>query len=255
MKAFTVIFLCCLHAAILLGVEPDAEGPKEHVIALGDANTVQAEFHTGASGKIAFGLKFADGKAQWILGVVKPEKLLRSVLKDGKRTPETTLAPDALIEFQGAGLRVENHIRPCLARYTEAQQTDLLARWDAMPSPSQSWVLLEVRADGAGAELWMEGRYCGRVAGEGRLAEVSFKLEEGGAVRGAKTFVRSDTGLFFTARRAAHRAAWRDEGCDGLAEAGDAASGDGAGDRRRWRGECGCRQREGDAGRTRAGDE
>ncbi len=196
MKPFAAVILCCLHAAILLGVEPIAEGPKEHVIALDGANTMQAEFRTGASGKIALGLKFADGKAQWIIGAVKPEKLLRSVLMDGKRAMETTLAPDALIEFQGAGLRFENHIRPCLARYTEAQQTDLLARWDAMPSPAQSWVLLEVRADSAGAELWMEGRFCGRVAGEGRLAEVSFKLEEGGAVRGAKTFTRADTGNF-----------------------------------------------------------
>ena len=161
-----------------------------------DANTVQAEFRVGSSGKIALGLKFADGKAQWIHGKVKPEQQQRSILKDGKWVLETTLAPDALIEFQGAGLRFENHIRPCLKRYTDAQQTELLKTWDSLPSPAQSWVQSEVRADDAGAELWMEGRFCGRVAGEGRLTEVSFKLEEGGAVRGAKTFARADTGLF-----------------------------------------------------------
>jgi len=197
MKLIALVALCYLPSVFLVAADsPVVEGPKEHAVALGEANTMQAEFRVGAIGKIALGLKFSDGKTQWILGAVKAEKQQRSVLKDGKRVLETKLGPDALIEFQGAGLGFENHIRPCLARYTEAQQEELLSRWDSLPSPAQSWVQLEVRADAAGAELWMEGRYCGRVAGEGRLAEVSFKLEEGGAVRGAKTFARADTGLF-----------------------------------------------------------
>ena len=42
----------------------------------------------------------------------------------------------------------------------------------------------------------MDGRYCGRVASESRLTEVSFKLEAGGAVRRERVFTRADSGMF-----------------------------------------------------------
>jgi hypothetical protein len=197
MKFHAVLAACSLSSILVFAADsPVIEGPKEQAVGLNEGNTMQAEFRLGASGKIAFGLKFADGKAQWISGTVKPEQQQRSVLKNGKRVLETSVASDALIEFQGAGLRFENHIRPCLKRYTDAQQAELLKTWDALPSPAQSWVPLEVRADAAGAELWMEGKFCGNVASGSRLTEVSFKLEEGGTLRDAKTFTRADTGSF-----------------------------------------------------------
>jgi hypothetical protein len=59
-------------------------------------------------------------------------------------------------------------------------------------------VPLEVRADAAGAELWLDGRYCGRLPSESRLTEVSFQLGADGAVRGARAFTRADHGQFLT---------------------------------------------------------
>src|SRR5207247_8985784 len=53
------------------------------------------------------------------------------------------------IEFTGAGLRFQYHSRPCLKRYTEAQQADLAKVWETLPAASQCWVPLEIRADAA----------------------------------------------------------------------------------------------------------
>jgi hypothetical protein len=172
------------------------EGKSEHYIALNGGNTVSAEFQVGAALKLGIAFKFADGKMQTIAGVVKADELKRTVLRDGKKAPESAPMPDGLIEFRGAGLNFQYHSRPCLVRYTEAQQAELAKAWETLPAASQQWVPLEVRADAAGAELWMEGRYCGRLTSESRLVEVIFKLEAGGEVRGARTFTRAETGMF-----------------------------------------------------------
>jgi len=169
---------------------------QAQTLTLKDADTVEAEFRVGGTGKIAVVLKFADGKAQTLLGAVKADTLKRTVEKDGKKTPEMLPMADGWIEFMGAGLRFPYHSRPCLTRYTEAQQADLAKVWETLPAASQCWVPLEIRADAAGVELWMDGRYCGRVASDSRLTEVSFKLEAGGAVRNERTFTRAASGLF-----------------------------------------------------------
>ena len=165
-------------------------------IPLNDANTLNAEFRIGAAGKVAVLFKFADGKMQTLLGAVKADTLKRTVEKDGKKTPETVPMADGWIEFSGEGLRFEYHSRPRLLRYTEAQQADLAKVWDTMTAASHCWVPMEVRADAAGAELWMDGRYSGRLVSDARLTEVSFKLEAGGEVRGERAFTREDEGTF-----------------------------------------------------------
>jgi hypothetical protein len=177
------------------GGKGDTSG-KEHGVLLNDANTVQAEFRIGAGGKIGIGFKFADGKTQTLLGVVKADEMKRTVEKAGKKVPVGTPMPDAFVEFRGAGLTFQNHVRPNLVRYTEAQREDLVKTWDALPSATQHWTALEVRALDAGAELWMEGRYCGRLVNESKLVEVIFQLADGGAVRGLQKSVRPDVGRF-----------------------------------------------------------
>lgn len=175
---------------------PVAKAGKPYVVALQGADTAEAEFRVGASGKISLIFKFADGKTQTLLGAIKADTLKRTVEKDGKKTPELVPMADGLIEFMGAGLKFEYHSRPYLKRYTEAQQADLAMVWETPPAASQCWVPLEIRADAAGAELWMNGRYCGRVASASRLNDVSFNLEADGAVRSERIFTRADSGLF-----------------------------------------------------------
>jgi hypothetical protein len=191
---FTALLLRPLAALAVLLFLPAIM--QAQTLTLNDADTVEAEFRVGATGKIAVTFKFADGKTQTLLSAVKADTLKRTVEKDGKKTPEMLPMADGWIEFTGAGLRFEYHSRPYLKRYTEAQQADLAKRWETLPAASQCWVPLEIRADAAGAELWMDGRYCGRVASESRLTEVSFKLEADGAVRRERVFTRADTGMF-----------------------------------------------------------
>ena len=164
---------------------------QAQTLTLKNADTVEAEFRVGGTGKIAVLFQFADGKPQTLLGTVKADTLKRTVVNDGKKTPELLPMADGLIEFVGAGLRFQYHSRPYLKRYTEVQQADLAKVWQTLPAASQSWVPLEIRADAAGAELWMDGRYCGRLASKSRLTEVSFKLEAGGAVRSERLFTRA----------------------------------------------------------------
>ncbi len=165
-------------------------------IPLNEGNTLNAEFRIGAAGKMAVMFKFADGKTQTLLGAVKADTLKRTVEKDGKKTPETVPMADGWIEFTGAGLRFEYHSRPRLSRYTEAQQAELAKAWESLTPASQCWVPMEVRVDSAGSELWMDGRFSGRVASDARLTEVSFKLEPNGEVRSERTFTRADSALF-----------------------------------------------------------
>lgn len=175
---------------------PGTNSMGTHVLSLNEADTAEADFRVGASGKIAVLFMFADGKTQTLLGSVKADALKRTVEKDGIKTPEMVPMADGWIEFTGAGLRFQYHSRPYLKRYTEAQQADLAKAWEMLPAASQCWVPLELRADAAGAALWMNGRFCGRVSSESRLSAVSFKLEADGAVRNERMFTRADSGMF-----------------------------------------------------------
>ncbi len=192
--AFTAILILTLGAVRSTQAAPAAA--ESQAVVLKNADTMEAEFRLGAAGKIGLTFKFADGKTQTLVGVVKEDVLKRTVEKEGKKVAEMSPMPDGAIEFAGSGLRFQYHSRPCLARYTEAQQADLVKIWDALPAASQCWVPLEVRADAAGAELWMDGRYCGRMASESRLTEVIFQLEAGGEVRGERAFTHKDNGKF-----------------------------------------------------------
>lgn len=195
--AITAVWLLA-PALPLVGAEggkSDKSG-NEHVVLLNDANTVQAEFRLGAGGRVEVGFRFADGRTETLLGVVKPDDMKRTVDKEGKKVQVGTPMPDAFVEFRGAGLTIQHHVRPNLMRYTEAQREDLVRSWDAMPSATQHWTALEIRSLDTSAELWMEGRYCGRVVNASKLVEVSFQLADGGAVRRQQTLVRPDAARF-----------------------------------------------------------
>jgi len=165
-------------------------------VELGNADTLELEFRIGGSGKAGVSFKFAGGKSQTLTGVVKADAMRRTVTKDGKKVPEIVPMPDGLIEFGGSGLSLKYHTRPRLSRYTEAQQAGLASRWESLAGAAQSWVPLEVRADAGGVELWLAGRYGGRLLSESRLVEVSLSLGKGGEVRGERAFTRANTGRY-----------------------------------------------------------
>src|ERR1700735_3411963 len=95
----SAMLLAPLAALIFLSARVQAQ-----TLTLNDADTVEAEFRVGETGKIALTLKFADGKTQSVLGAVQADTLKRTVEKDGKKTPEMAPMADGWIEFTGAGL-------------------------------------------------------------------------------------------------------------------------------------------------------
>ena len=184
---FILVAFLLTPLVIFQAAEPVADR-KAHSVTLGKSNAMEVEFQVGPVGKVGLMLKFAEGKSQALLGVVKADLLSRQVEKSGKKSIEKEPMPDGYIEFQGSGLKYRLHSRPYLARYTEAQGVGLAKVWQTLPPASNCWVHLEVRSDSAGAEVWMQGRYCGRINGEGGLVEVTLQMESGGAVRGARSF-------------------------------------------------------------------
>ena len=170
---------------------PKTAAPDAQTIALKEANAVDAEFRVGAAGKIVVEFKFADGKTQKLNGTVRADDMTTDRFSSEKR--KIVPMPDGWIEFKLAGeagkdTRFEYHSRPKMIRYTDAQKADLATVWDTLPAASQCWVPMQVRADAAGTELWMDGRYCGRVPGEGKLAEVTIRPAAGGAVRAVRAY-------------------------------------------------------------------
>jgi hypothetical protein len=105
-------------------------------VVLKNADTVEGEFRVGVAGNIGLVFKFADGRSQTLLGAVKEDALKRTVEKDGRKVPEMSPMPDGAIEFSGPGLKFQYHSRPCLSRYTEAQQADLAKVWEKLPAAS-----------------------------------------------------------------------------------------------------------------------
>lgn len=205
MSRTTPIYFVLLHvfAAVIASgtwAGDDAKataGEKRTIpISLKNDNTVNTEFRVGPGRKMGIAFKFTDGKIQSLDGTIRADVLTRQAEKDGKKVSENTPLDDAFIEFKGAGLFFRFHSRPNLARYTPAQQNDLAATWATLPAASERFIALEIRADEHGAELWLEGRYCGRINSESRLAEVNCKLEAGAEVRNVRTWTRPDHALF-----------------------------------------------------------
>jgi len=194
----TMLVALLLGPVVIFQAAEPVAGRKTHLITLGKTNAIEVEFQVGPVGKMGLVFKFASGQSQTLLGVVKADQLLRQVEKSGKKILEKEPMPDGYIEFQGAGLKYRLHSRPYLARYTEAQGTGLAKVWQNLPPASNRWVPLEVRADNAGAEVWMEGRYCGRINSASRLIEVSLQMEAEGAARGVRSFTYETSSRFLS---------------------------------------------------------
>ena len=88
--ALTAIFILTLGSVRLTHAAPPAA--ENQAVVLKDADTMEAEFRTGAAGKIGLAFKFADGKTQTLLGAVKSDALKRTVEKDGRKVPEVLLS-------------------------------------------------------------------------------------------------------------------------------------------------------------------
>lgn len=196
-----VLALLCIGApgeSTLQGApEPTpAEGGLHYVFPLSPAKVFRAEIQLGAQGKASCTFKFADGKTQTLNGVTMAAEWRKPADKVTKKIPPAESLPDAAVAFTGGGLTFTLHTRPYLTRYTPAQRESLAKQWDTFPAASLRWISIELRPDTDGCDLWLEGRYCGRIKGGSQPVETAFTLQPGGHLR-APTFAdRLPTGRF-----------------------------------------------------------
>jgi hypothetical protein len=184
------LLLALASDAVIYGDEPKKNTVTE--IAIADGNALQAEFQVGPSGKVRLEFKFQEGPAQVIEGQVVADALTRQVTVEGKKSTESTTLPDAAIEFKGAGLNFQCHTRPYLKRYMEPQREELVKRWDKLPAASEQFIAIEVRQVEQGAQLWLQGRYCGTLKNKSRFMTLAITNFGGGNVVEAKSLKLPD---------------------------------------------------------------
>ena len=167
---------------------------------LGENDTIRAEVRMGTAQRYSVQFEFADGRRDVLQAKLQAD---RRVLPQEKGAPKAPGAPrqteslaDAFIAFSGMGLQFSNHVRPRLQRYTEDQMTQLAKVWETLPSASEHWMRLEVRGEAVGGELWMDGKYCGRLPAAGGVKAVVFQLDPGAEVRRVESLRRANHGRF-----------------------------------------------------------
>ena len=80
---------------------------------------------------------------------------------------ETFALEDHYIAVSGLSPRwkIDCFVRPNLACYPKDMQLDYVRKWDQLRRASEHFLDVEIRLDANGLEIWLEGRYCGRIDG------------------------------------------------------------------------------------------
>ena len=89
-------------------------------------------------------------------------------LRPHRRAPpdrKTFDLPDQSILVEGpwTGGPRACYVRPNLESYGKARQLEWIGQWDTLPAASAHWMSLDLRPDARGFEIWIEGRYAGRI--------------------------------------------------------------------------------------------
>lgn len=108
--------------------------------------------------------------------------------KNAKPVYEEVKAADSFVTVSGTNLQL--FARPNLARYTDAQQEELLRRWDSLPAAAQTLMHYEFRNRPGRVEMWLNGCYAGEVALAGGLRRLQVKLPPGAVLRDAAAYQR-----------------------------------------------------------------
>ena len=107
--------------------------------------------------------------------------------KDPKKIENFTL-DDQCIAISGLrpGWNISCFVRPNMEYYSKELQIEYIKKWNTLPPASEHLLSVELRLDEAGFELWIDGRYCGRLDGP-RLNAVNIETGKGGAIKNLST--------------------------------------------------------------------
>ncbi|MBT3380565.1 MAG: hypothetical protein HN742_10435 [Lentisphaerae bacterium] len=78
--------------------------------------------------------------------------------------------------------RVRYYVRPNLARYGKKVRERYLAKWDELPPATAHRFPVTFRMAPGEVQLWMDGRYAGRILHPARLQQIAFEVPAGSAV-------------------------------------------------------------------------
>jgi hypothetical protein len=171
------------------------------------ANTTSAaaSFRIGTyPGAAIIKIGYADGSERVIDVKTFPSRADRPVQrqvneldKDGKLVAATKTVQEG-VNLPDAGLNLSErrrkdaktswgltyHTRPRLQyRYELDRQLQIMANWERFPAASEKSIRFELRPDDAGAQVWIDGRYAGRLDGAPKVQSLSFVLPAGGSLK------------------------------------------------------------------------
>ncbi len=183
-----------------------------------DAGTVSASVRIGwLKGGVAIRLVDQAGVEKVITGKVMPLRFTRMVAQSiyeqddktgqfadkpvSKQVPGSVLLPDASIKFSGldAGLRdeIDYFVRPQISQMDPDAQPAYMRDWAQIPGASERFVKYEFRlTDPANVEVWIGGRYCGRIGLANPLNKISFEMPPNTAIRDIAVAVRKEPSRF-----------------------------------------------------------
>ncbi len=170
---------------------PLQQAPTELRVTIpADADTASLAFSVGQAPTARLSLHHEDGTSTTITPVIRADTMTTSLERDGKLVREKLSLPDAMIDFQG--LKLTYHSRPYARRYTDEQAASLQRNWERFPAASQRIIHWEFRLDGEGAQLWLDGRYGGRLESPSRLREVVVQLPSNSSAGESRVWKRVD---------------------------------------------------------------
>ena len=183
-----------------------------------DAGSVNASVRIGwLKGGMAIRLVDQAGVEKMITGKVMPQRFTRMVAQStyeqddktgqftnqpvSKQVPETVLLPDASIKFSGldAGLRdeVDYFVRPQISQMDPEVQLAYRRDWADIPGASERFLNYEFRlSDPGNVEVWIGGRYCGRICLANPLTKISFEMPPDAAIRDVAVAARKARSRF-----------------------------------------------------------
>lgn len=170
-----------------------------------NATSAAVSFRVGTyPGALIIKIGYADGSERLIDVKTFTSRADKPVLrqvneldKDGKlvsvakTVKENVNLPDAGLSFRerpqkGAKTSwgLTYHTRPRLQyRYEPNRQLQIIANWESFPAASQKFIRFELRPDDTGAQMWIDGRYAGRLDRTPKIQSLSLLLPAGGALK------------------------------------------------------------------------
>lgn len=132
---------------------------------------------------VAVTLSWSDGSNTLLRFQAASTRTTRPVPGGKKNATEPVVLSNACVEMSPS--RLKFHVRPNPDGYPADTRNALIAKWDTYPPASERLFPFSVRPDGQGAQLWLDGRYAGRIDKAALLTGAVFRAAADAEVRDA----------------------------------------------------------------------